>query len=303
MVKKYFPVFLISLLLWGECAMAKGYTKFKSIKFPPTSKVDFLEKEPDEPFIFVALIELKGGSRTSLRELFIDMIKQAKRIGADAIIPAKNVDENSASDSLYKSFLAGRQKVKGVKVPIIKGNAIKYISSVKKLIENGFDIKHQKKPFALGLQLDMLPYILNGGNASFWIGKNSLRLKGNISGLNIPKAFLNYGYENGKIETAYGLFIDYFIHEDFKGFWISNGFEYWEASLGHILETGRGSQKNIVYSLGVGYSRQITKHFYVSTQIAGKLIVNGKWEIKVGTRTGHFHRASPCLALEFGWQY
>jgi len=65
--------------------------RYDSIKFPKSRFVEILDKKPDEPYVVIATLETKGGIGISLPEILEGMRNKAKEIGADAIIPLKDV--------------------------------------------------------------------------------------------------------------------------------------------------------------------------------------------------------------------
>lgn len=300
MAGKTVAISLIWLFIIFGGADAKTHIRNKRIKFPPTLKVDLLLTEPETPFVSIGTIELKGNS---IIRTFIEVIKEGRKIGADAIIPAKNSCDDDTTCPISKFCRAEDQSGNGSVLFVIKVQAIKYKSSIQSLLKNGVKIKYEIKPFSFGVQANIMPYILKGYNISSWIGKNNLRLKGNVYRLNIPQTLLDHGYQNGKIEASYGLSVDYFLNNNFQGIWFSLGFEYRQGSLEHALEADRGKFKKIIHSLEIGYNRYFTRNFYIGTTFAGNFLIDGDKNVRVGQRTAHFYQALPWMTFVFGWQY
>ena len=272
-------------------------------KFPPTENVEILLSKPSKPYITITTIESRGDLRSSLEDLFDNIKEKGKELGADAVIPTKKPNKDNKSSSDFDVFIVRHQNIAGVKVPILMGYAIKYKSSIQELRESGDNFEIDDRPFALGLQSNLVPIIFKGFHTTFWAGKNDFRIRLLYFKHNTPDFFLNYEYQNGKVNSAYGLHVDYFFTKRFNGFFITTGLNLLNGSLAHKLETEIGTYKFGMYALGLGYCKDVYKTFYISTMLAGNFIIFGDLNVKVGTRTVSYYRAIPDISLEFGWRY
>ena len=100
------------------------------------------------------------------------------------------------------------------------------------------------KKLNAGVELDVLPYITGGYFVAGWIGKNHVRGRVLTAKVNKPDAVVEEGFTNNRV-TAYALLGDYFLKQNWKGWWIGTGLVYWKSSIQtdakaelHILRTG-----------------------------------------------------------------
>jgi hypothetical protein len=84
---------LFCLFLVSGCVSSKAVMRDDSVQFPKSRFVEILDRKPEEPHVVIAMLETKGGMGVSLPEILEDMRSNAKEIGADAIIPTRDVSE------------------------------------------------------------------------------------------------------------------------------------------------------------------------------------------------------------------
>lgn len=120
---------LIPLALLTACATTSVTMLDTSEKYPPSKKIEILLTKPTKPFKVIALLETRGAVNTSLPQLLENMKWRAMWIGADAIYPYESTTVNVPQGFFYNPWLGGYQTIGGGQAPIIKGYAIKYMSS------------------------------------------------------------------------------------------------------------------------------------------------------------------------------
>ena len=121
-------LFLILLLFLG-CASTGVVLLDDTIKYTPSENVEILIEKPKRPYKVIAKLETKGIKGTSHTTILESMRQKAKSIGADAIIPTEDASEYQLPGVMYNPWLGGYQTLPGGKVPILRGYAIKYLSS------------------------------------------------------------------------------------------------------------------------------------------------------------------------------
>ena len=293
----------IAFLFFNGCVSSKAFMHDDTVKFPKSRFVEVLDQRPDKPHFVIATLETKGGMGVSLPEILDGMRKKAKEIGADAIIPTKDVSEYKKQGFIYNPWLGGYQTLPGGKMPAIQGYAIIYKSTIQKLKRSGYNFRYFEKPFSVGLQIDAVPYILRGYDIAGWVGKDKFRVLGYLQSLNTPEVLFRDGFENGEVEISYGFAVDYFLEKKFKGLWFSSGLGYWKGTIGHESEVATGEIENTFFSFGLGYSFLLAKGFYLSSKFSANVLISGDKEIRVGSRPFFLDDAIPDLAIEFGWFY
>lgn len=116
-----------------------------SIKFPKTRYAEILTEKPEKPHVVIATLETRGTRGISLPEILEDMRKKAKEIGADGIIPTQDVSEYQGSTFIYHPSL-GAYLIPGGKVPVVRGYAIVYKSTIQRLKRSGYNFRQRQRP-------------------------------------------------------------------------------------------------------------------------------------------------------------
>jgi hypothetical protein len=120
---------IFPLLILIRCASTSVVLTDDTVVYPPTEKVEILTEKPNKPFKIIAKLETKGYKGTSQTTILKSMREKAKSIGADAIVPGEDASEFNLPGVIYNPWLGGYQTIGGGKIPILRGYAIKYISS------------------------------------------------------------------------------------------------------------------------------------------------------------------------------
>jgi hypothetical protein len=121
---------LISIsLVFLSCASTSVVLLDETLKYPPSEKVEILVEKPIKEYKIIAKLETKGYKGTSQTTILNNMRQKAKLIGADAIIPFEDASEYQSPGVIYNPWLGGYQTLPGGKIPILRGYAIKYITS------------------------------------------------------------------------------------------------------------------------------------------------------------------------------
>ncbi|NUO79479.1 hypothetical protein HUU05_05335 [candidate division KSB1 bacterium] len=160
----------------------------------------------------------------------------------------------------------------------------------------------EPKSKTVGLEADALPFATGGYNGSIWYGQNKLRLRGHVVKINTPGIFLRDGFEKDSL-SVYGFNIEYFVEDNFKGFWIGSGIQYWKGSVGHFAETARGKYEYIRMPIGGGYVWKFFPNLYLNCWGGFYLFVLGDKEILVGNRTAFIDDVVPIVSVAVGWHF
>ena len=89
----------------------------------------------------------------------------------------------------------------------------------------------------VGVAIDLLPPILSastghlGYSAQLWVGYKKYRVRGVIAGFTMPDKLMgNEDFKDLKT-TATAVIFDYFLKNNFKGWWFGTGFEMWNNTI------------------------------------------------------------------------
>lgn len=154
----------------------------------------------------------------------------------------------------------------------------------------------------LGLEIDALPFATGGYNGSIWYGHNRVRLRGLLAKINTPGVFLRDGFEKDTLRV-FALNAEYFIENNFRGFWIATGVQYWKGSVGHEDEIERGEYEYIRVPFSCGYVWKFFSNFYLNSWGGLYFFVLGDKEAHVGNRAAFIDEVVPIISVALGWHF
>lgn len=168
-----------------------------------------------------------------------------------------------------------------------------------------FSLKAQEqKPtpsLSIGLEQDILPYILKGYIITGWAGKNHLRARLSYAKAISPEFILQDGIQKDEV-NAFGLSIEYFFKENFKGLWLGPGVGYW---INHVDVNSVDPVQNesFIFSLGGGYNYFLTDWLYISPWVATHFRISGTTEIYTHGITYKPAVFTPEVSLKLGIKF
>ena len=154
---------------------------------------------------------------------------------------------------------------------------------------------------ALGLEVDILPYITGGYYGSIWYGIGQVRGRFVVANVNVPSFYIPSGFKDNNI-YAYALLVDYFIRSnDFSKFWIGVGPEYWDASITSESTGSTAYYSNYIISVGLGYSWKFYRNFYLNPWLAFHILAAGDSHVDVDGEDFKPPTVTPEISLKIGW--
>lgn len=290
---------LFSIFISG-CVTTSVLLLDESKQYPPSQFVAILYEHPSEPYIVIAQLETRGAVGTSLPQILQSMRDEAKTIGADAIIPTEDVSEQQQMGLMYNPWLGGYQTLPGGKVPVIRGQAIKY----KKNISSSSQMSYYKpkRDINFGVETLGLPYYNGFSGGTIWVGKNHFRVKAGKVSLATPSVYLRDGFENDNFDLTF-VNIEYFWKNNYSGLWFGTGYGSWKGTLGHEEEIELGEYENVRLGFTFGYQYNITNNFYINGWGGLYALITGDTEAPVGNRIVYFDKGVPLISLDIGWYY
>ncbi len=284
-MKKYVIICLNFLIFSSGFAKIKVINLYENINFPQTDKVRILVEEPREPHLVFAKIEKRGDTKTSTLKILSEMEDYGKQMGADAFVLERKV----------KRFPDGSF--------LIKSNVIKFTSSIKTLVENGYVLNYTPVGLKGGLESDVVPLALNGMRISIWAGK--ARWTGRLSYyfMHIPDNFWKDGFDDPNISSGIEISASYFIKSGFRGWYGSTGFGQIKGEVGHTAETVKGKFTKSYVLLGIGYKYYLLPFLYMNGKAAGQFNFGGDKAFSVGNQLAEVTAVSPQLSVSFGYEF
>lgn len=203
---------------------------------------------------------------------------EAKKIGADAIIPVEEKQERQQQQLLYNTWLDGYQTFGGNNVPIVTSYAIVFERSIPQRMA-----AYRPDPIINGgASFNLLAPVLGGYGVSGWLGKNRFRGVIDYYTVDIPAAMSRDGFNNGRVENAFRLSFDYFFLGDLKGPYFGSGFQYASYNSGHENTTERGDWESLDFNFSFGYMLNLLPNIHLDARVALDAMIYGEEEIMVG---------------------
>lgn len=175
-----------------------------------------------------------------------------------------------------------------------------FFSLLLSFVFRGFSQSEESKT-TVGLEQDVLPYVLKGYIGTLWIGFDNYRYRLSYAQAATP------AFTHGKgiikdVVNALGLSFEFFKNKDFKGLWFGPGLGYWSNN----ITTAGGdklSNQSVVFSLGGGYNYFLNKFLYISPWVALHTRVSGVYEIYVGDYTYKPVIFTPEVSFKIGAKF
>jgi hypothetical protein len=131
-----------------------------------------------------------------------------------------------------------------------------------------------------GLEQDLLPYATGGYFFGAWAGKNHFRIRALTARVHKPEFAVKDGFTNNEV-TAYALTADYFLKQNWKGWWMATGLVYWKSSIQTEAKTSTAYFTNWLLNGSIGYNFTLYRHLYLSPWAGLNLRVAGDEEVPV----------------------
>ena len=296
--KLLFPFFYLPLFILG-CAQTSVLLMDESKKYAPSDDVKILEQAPSVQYMTIAILETRGSVGYNIVDLLSQARDEARKIGADAIIPFEERQEYQQQQLFYNPWLSGYQTIGGGNIPIVKCYAIIFTKSIPMRVA-----LYKPEPLVNGgITLNALTLAFGGYGISGWAGKNKIRAVVDYYSINIPSAMLRDGFEEGKVENAIRLGLDYFFQGDLSGPYFGSGFQFGNYSVGHEYTNQRGKWETLDFTASFGYIMKLSPYIYLDTRIAIDATLFGEDVIKVGYYDCYPDKGKLYAHVGFGVQF
>lgn len=150
-----------------------------------------------------------------------------------------------------------------------------------------------------GIEQDLLPYGTGGYFAGLWAGKNHIRGRALIARVHKPDFITKKGFTNNNV-TAYALLADYFLKENWKGWWAGSGIVYWKSSIQSDKKANVYNYENWLLNGSIGYNYKIYKNFYVSPWAGMSIRAAGDKSVIVEDKTFTPPLLNPEISVKLG---
>jgi hypothetical protein len=160
----------------------------------------------------------------------------------------------------------------------------------------------------VGVAIDLLPPIMSattgnfGYSAQLWFGYKKYRVRGVIAGFQMPDKLMGNDDFKDLKTTATALIFDYFLKNNFKGWWFGCGVEMWNNTINSKLSHQDYNFKDYVATAGSGYIFKVYKNFYIEPWGALHYVINDE-KVLVGNTEYKTKKFQGEVSLKVGWHF
>lgn len=160
----------------------------------------------------------------------------------------------------------------------------------------------------VGVAIDLLPPIMSattgnfGYSAQLWYGYRKIRIRGVIAGFTMPDKLLGNDDFTNLETTATALIFDYFLKNNFKGWWLGTGVERWNNTIGSKMNSQNYTFNDYVATAGSGYIFKVYKNFYVEPWGALHYVLNDE-KVSIGETEYKTKKFQGEVSLKVGWHF
>ncbi|MEI6947492.1 hypothetical protein V9K67_09890 [Paraflavisolibacter sp. H34] len=155
------------------------------------------------------------------------------------------------------------------------------------------------RKLTLGVEQDLLPYATGGYFAGLWAGKGHLRVRALTARVHKPDLIVKKGFTNNRV-TAYALVGDYFLHQNWKGWWAGSGLVYWKSSIQAGAKSSTAYYENLLINGSLGYHQRLFGPVYLSPWAGMHLRVGGAKKVAVDGKVFTPPLLNPEASLKLG---
>jgi hypothetical protein len=141
-----------------------------------------------------------------------------------------------------------------------------------------------------------------GYSAQLWYGYKKFRVRGVIAGFTMPDGLMgNDDFTN--LETnATALIFDYFLKNNFKGWWFGTGVEMWSNNITSKTDNQDYAFIDYVATAGSGYIFKVYKNFYIEPWAAVHYVLNNE-KVAVSETEYKTKKFQGEVSLKVGWHF
>ncbi len=160
----------------------------------------------------------------------------------------------------------------------------------------------------IGVSIDLLPPIMSATNGNFgysaqlWYGYKKIRVRGVIAGFTMPDKLMGNDDFQDLNTIATALIFDYFLKNNFKGWWFGAGTEMWNNNITSKTDTWDYTFNDYVATAGSGYIFKVYKNFYVEPWGALHYVMNDE-KVTVGATEYKTKKFQGEVSLKVGWHF
>lgn len=159
-----------------------------------------------------------------------------------------------------------------------------------------------KRRIVVGVEADVLPYVLGGAHGDVWAGLDGWRARAIAATTPAPSFFTPAGFDDLRT-TIVEMELDRFFGPnaaEFRGPWIAAGGGFSYLTIAANDHAGAGSISAFEVSGGVGWTIPVLAGFYVDPWVGFTYEFTPE-VVAVGTQEWRPTRLNPLLGIKIGW--
>lgn len=216
---------------------------------------------------------------------------------------------------IFASFIKLRDMKKLIFLPIAimvltatfssQSNAAEMISSEPD-IQSATDSTVTKQ--TIGFAIDLLPIIMSastghfGYSAQVWYGYDKYRIRGVVAGFQMPDQLMGNEDFKDLNTTAIALIFDYFLKNNFRGWWFGGGFEMWNNTITSKTDNNDYTFTDYVATAGSGYIFKVYRNFYIEPWGAVHYVLSNE-KVSVGATEYTSKKFQGEVSVKLGWHF
>lgn len=165
-----------------------------------------------------------------------------------------------------------------------------------------FTALSQNRSWQIGLEQDLLPYLTQGYFIGGWAGKDHVRVRALTAHVHKPEWITPEGFTNNQV-TAYALLGDYFLKDDWSGWWLGAGVVYWDSSIQRTSGGNTTFYENWMINGSLGYQWKFYKNFYLCPWAGLHMLIGGQKDVTVDGASFTTPLFTPEASLKVGWYF
>lgn len=160
----------------------------------------------------------------------------------------------------------------------------------------------------VGVAIDLLPPVMSaltgnfGYSAQLWYGYKKFRVRGVMAGFTMPDQLMGNEDFTNLETTATALIFDYFLKNNFRGWWFGAGVERWNNTITAELNSQAYKFHDVVATAGSGYIFMVYRNFYVEPWGALHFVLNDE-KVTVGATEYSTKKFQGEISLKIGWHF
>lgn len=153
----------------------------------------------------------------------------------------------------------------------------------------------------VGVEIETVPYFFGGYHGSLFYGYEHWRVRGVIVNATLDIGLSN-GFEKNKLLVGAAIF-DYFFQPEWRGWFLSSGFEYASGNISNKNVPGSADYKLWLFTAGAGYAWKFMGNLYIAPHVAFALRVAGDKTVSIQGVSQDTPLIQPEAGLRIGWHF